>query len=419
MKKTICQSCFREIKKDNQTCNYCDGVGVENIESLQSDSKELVKSPSILLIIGVIVIPFIFSWVTLKRGYSKKFRFFSFLWMMIVFLSLIDDTEKEIDLKTSKETTSSKTLEIENTSKETISNKTLEIEKTSTENPSIKTLEYDKYIDLNVDIDGYEYDAEDVIDMQLSSTSLHNSIRWSLYHEIRGVVNDLIITDFRVEGREKRELLKEVLNNNNYKLLPSFSHPFYDEYLPEKLDFYCKNSKDEYTKLLFSSDYSKCYKKYDTNSYLFYTHIYLVEPLHIRDVVCVIDGFIKEGYTNKEIPVCRSQSISGSKRKVIRNKFYKLYNVNPESLDLFVGDLLKIDIALSGLSDSTTDYSVSSIEILENEQLIFEKGRSRDKKFSDACFKRYTATESYYDEEVLDENFLVDSEVLCGVWKKF
>ena len=217
MKKTICQSCFREIKKDNQTCNYCGGVGVENIESLQSDSKELVKSPSILLIIGVIVFPFIFSWVTLKRGYSKKFRFFSFLWMMI-FLSLIDDAEKEIDLKTSKETISSKTLEIENTSKETISNKTLEIEKTSTENPSIKTLEYDKYIDLNVDIDGYEYDAEDVIDMQLSSTSLHNSMRFSLYHEIRGVVNDLIITDFRVEGREKRELLKEVLNNNNYKL---------------------------------------------------------------------------------------------------------------------------------------------------------------------------------------------------------
>ncbi|NUF49488.1 DUF4236 domain-containing protein [Gilliamella sp. ESL0250] len=55
-------------------------------ESKKKENKLQHQSLSILLIIGIIFLPCIFSWFTLKTGYSKKARIISFSWM---FLSII------------------------------------------------------------------------------------------------------------------------------------------------------------------------------------------------------------------------------------------------------------------------------------------------------------------------------------------
>lgn len=52
----------------------------------QHDSDESFISPSIALIIGIIFLPYIFSWFTLKKGYSKTSKIISFTWM---FLSIL------------------------------------------------------------------------------------------------------------------------------------------------------------------------------------------------------------------------------------------------------------------------------------------------------------------------------------------
>lgn len=44
------------------------------------------RKVSILLGIGIFVMPYIFSWFTLRQGYSSKSRWISFIWMMIVLI---------------------------------------------------------------------------------------------------------------------------------------------------------------------------------------------------------------------------------------------------------------------------------------------------------------------------------------------
>ncbi len=39
---------------------------------------------SLLLGIGIFLMPYIFSWFTLRQGYSSKSRWISFIWMIIV-----------------------------------------------------------------------------------------------------------------------------------------------------------------------------------------------------------------------------------------------------------------------------------------------------------------------------------------------
>jgi hypothetical protein len=54
------------------------------IEVKTSDNREM----SLLLAVGVVFLPFIFSWVTLKKGYSVKARSISFLWLAFLIFTL-------------------------------------------------------------------------------------------------------------------------------------------------------------------------------------------------------------------------------------------------------------------------------------------------------------------------------------------
>jgi len=67
-----CQDCGEQISEDAPTCPKC---GKPNASA--------AKGLSTGLIIGIIFIPFIFAWFTLKKGVSTKARVISFLWMLI------------------------------------------------------------------------------------------------------------------------------------------------------------------------------------------------------------------------------------------------------------------------------------------------------------------------------------------------
>ena len=67
-----CQECGEQISEDAPTCPKC---GKPNLS--------VEKGLSTGLVIGIVFIPFIFSWFTLKKGISTKARVISFLWMFI------------------------------------------------------------------------------------------------------------------------------------------------------------------------------------------------------------------------------------------------------------------------------------------------------------------------------------------------
>lgn len=49
----------------------------------------------VLLIIGIVFMPYIFSWFTLRKGYSKSVRISAFIWMIAVLLIINGDIAKK------------------------------------------------------------------------------------------------------------------------------------------------------------------------------------------------------------------------------------------------------------------------------------------------------------------------------------
>lgn len=53
---------------------------------------KIERKVSILLGIGVFILPYIFAWFTLREGYSKPARFISFGWLLfLIFLGMLKD----------------------------------------------------------------------------------------------------------------------------------------------------------------------------------------------------------------------------------------------------------------------------------------------------------------------------------------
>ncbi|WP_418187302.1 zinc-ribbon domain-containing protein [Aliarcobacter lanthieri] len=83
-------------------------VNIEDIENLQrNDSiylKILKKILDGLLLVGIIILPFIFSWFTLKKRYSKNYRLFAFSWLIIYIFIIYNsgDKNKEKDMNTNQ-----------------------------------------------------------------------------------------------------------------------------------------------------------------------------------------------------------------------------------------------------------------------------------------------------------------------------
>jgi len=52
------------------------------------------------LLIGIVLLPFIFAWFTLRKGYSKNQRFLALGWMVIVFVSVRAGNRDKVDSAT-------------------------------------------------------------------------------------------------------------------------------------------------------------------------------------------------------------------------------------------------------------------------------------------------------------------------------
>ena len=54
-------------------------------ESYSENSAQ--RKVSFILMLGILIIPYIFAWFTLREGYSKSSRWISFIWMVIVLIA--------------------------------------------------------------------------------------------------------------------------------------------------------------------------------------------------------------------------------------------------------------------------------------------------------------------------------------------
>lgn len=76
---------------------------------LQIQSSRSISTPgsqrkvSLLLGLGILLIPFVFSWFTLRRGYSLTARGISFLWFALIFVSLVLAIIKPVNTNQSKD----------------------------------------------------------------------------------------------------------------------------------------------------------------------------------------------------------------------------------------------------------------------------------------------------------------------------
>jgi len=93
----ICESCGKQISDSANFCRNC-GARIEGSEitnpsrPAQQPAGETVGIfRKILIGTGVLFMPYLFAWFTLKPGYSKNFRKLSFIWMGIAVLVLVLD----------------------------------------------------------------------------------------------------------------------------------------------------------------------------------------------------------------------------------------------------------------------------------------------------------------------------------------
>lgn len=86
MAMIACSECSKDMSDSAPTCPNC---GKPNVNA---PAKE--RSVGILLGIGILFIPFIFAWFTLRKGHSNKSKIISFVWMVLSFVivSSQDDT---------------------------------------------------------------------------------------------------------------------------------------------------------------------------------------------------------------------------------------------------------------------------------------------------------------------------------------
>jgi hypothetical protein len=52
-----------------------------------------MRSVSLLLVVGIIFVPFIFGWFTLRRGHSLASRVLAFGWMIVVVVAIGADQQ--------------------------------------------------------------------------------------------------------------------------------------------------------------------------------------------------------------------------------------------------------------------------------------------------------------------------------------
>ncbi len=87
-----CPDCNKEISDAAPTCPNCGyplkQQSINKKEQSADTLNEKGRSVGLLLGIGITFIPYIFSWLTLRKGYSTTARTISFIWLAVVVIMI-------------------------------------------------------------------------------------------------------------------------------------------------------------------------------------------------------------------------------------------------------------------------------------------------------------------------------------------
>ena len=90
-----CPECNNQVSDVASTCPKC-GFPFKKSLSESKESTNKVKKVGILLGIGIFLMPYLFSWFTLRSGYSKNTKIISFIWLSIFAVIYINQQYNDI-----------------------------------------------------------------------------------------------------------------------------------------------------------------------------------------------------------------------------------------------------------------------------------------------------------------------------------
>jgi len=97
-----CPDCEKMISDSAPSCPNCGRLNSAHVITRGMDS-DGGRKVSALLGIGIFLIPFLFSWLTLRKGYSKLSRVIAFGWMGVVILAVAEEPNNSSSVATRSE----------------------------------------------------------------------------------------------------------------------------------------------------------------------------------------------------------------------------------------------------------------------------------------------------------------------------
>ena len=361
----ICDQCFREIPEGEPSClcNAEDQVSVK-----------LNRRIGTGLAIGILSFPFIFSFFTLREGYSGTQRFFAFWWVWLTAISIAFDPDG--------------TQTVDGVGAST------QIGANSLDSGVTATQQQSPYI---------TFDDNTVADMLVSNKTQSELVRLEILMNTLAQVTRFANMDFKSKGRDEVRKYQALLDNSD-----SYDTSFIGiegatirRDFPSGLEFYCRDKRI----ISPATDLTECQFTRDIAG----LSVLLRDPITV-DIPCVIEGF------DKGTPYCRHQSLRDwSERDEIENVFYRL-DVDLESAaELFEGDLILARLKYYGKLGFDPDYQTTQVTPLEEEYLSLVSGTNC---FSDVAPNNNRWSNTEYYEEVLNDDWFRDSDFRCGYWVK-
>ena len=108
MSMVKCPDCEKMISDSAPSCPNC-GRPNSVHSTAGGVNKNDERKVSVLLGIGIFLIPFLFSWFTLRKGYSKLSRIIAFAWMGIAVIGVMAEEPKNTSTVTTRSEPAPKT----------------------------------------------------------------------------------------------------------------------------------------------------------------------------------------------------------------------------------------------------------------------------------------------------------------------
>ena len=365
----ICDKCFREIPEGEATCSC----------NANDEAAVTLKRPiSHGLAVGIMVLPFFFSFYTLREGYSTTQRLVAFwwVWAMVLAVFFIPEGTQSVG---EREVSSQQDAK-------------------STEQSGMASSMQSPYI---------TFDGNNVAEMKVSSKTLSEQVR------LENMINMLVdVTRFanmnlKSKGRDEVRKYQALLDNSDsYDTSRiGIEGATIRREFPSGLEFYCRDTRI----ISPDTDLSEC--QFTRN--IAGLSVLLRDPITI-DIPCVIEGF------DKGKPYCRHQRLRDwGEREEIEHTFYRINADAKGNNELFVGDFVITRLRYFGKLDFDPEHQTTQVNLLEREYLSLVTGTLNTIDcFSEAAPNNNKWRNTEYYEEVLGDDWFRDSEYRCGYWVK-